>query len=154
MEIVKVNDENLNVYLNLVQSYEGEFSSITKKKPNENGLFALDVEIGENVKGFLVYVDLLPAGFAAVAVKPENYYEICEFYIAPYYRRNSLGTKFAHALWRSYPGNWEVKQISGAEYATKFWRKTISSFTQNVFSESQFDDPYWGKVTRQTFLST
>lgn len=79
MKIVKVNDENLNVYLNLVQSYEGEFSSITKKKPNEKGLFALDVEIGENVKGFLVYVDLLPAGFAAVAVKPENHYEICEF---------------------------------------------------------------------------
>ncbi|MBK1643005.1 hypothetical protein CKO12_14250, partial [Chromatium okenii] len=35
MEIISVGEHNLNVYLNLAQSYEGEFSGITRKKPNE-----------------------------------------------------------------------------------------------------------------------
>lgn len=154
MKIINVSDKNLEIYLNLAQSYEGEFSSITKKKPNVKGLFDLDVDICKNIKGFLLYVDSLPAGFAAIAVKSENQYEVCEFYIAPCYRKNSLGTKFAHTLWQLYPGRWEVKQIAGAEYATNFWRKAISSFTQNEFSENQFDDPYWGRVTRQMFSSS
>lgn len=153
MDIINVDAKNLAIYLNLAQSYEGEFSSITKKKPNEQGLFALDVIIGGDIEGFLLYIDSLPAGFAAIKIESDKCYEVCEFYIAPYYRHKSLGTKFAHSLWQMYRGTWQVKQISGAEYATLFWRKAISSFTQNGFSESKYDDPYWGTVTRQIVSS-
>jgi len=45
MELVEVTEVNKSVYLNLAQSYEGEFSAITGKKPDENGLFELDTEI-------------------------------------------------------------------------------------------------------------
>jgi len=152
MEIVEVNKSNIEIYLNLIQSYEGEFSLITKKKPNEKGLFDLDTIIEGNTKGFILYVDGFPAGIAAIKVKAENSYEVCEFYIAPCYRCKALGRQLAQSIWRRYPGRWEVKQIDGAKCAIFFWRKVISEFTGSNFAEDQYEDQYWGKVTRQQFV--
>jgi len=114
MELVEVNEVNKSVYLNLAQSYEGEFSSITGKRPDEHGLFELDTEIENNVMGFILYVEEAPAGIIAIADKGNNQYEICEFYIVPYFRNKSWGKKFSHAVWNMFPGKWEIKQISGA----------------------------------------
>lgn len=50
------------------------------------------------------------------------------------------------------PGSWEVKQISGADYATVFWRKAINARAHRDFVDDRYEDPYWGLVTRQTFL--
>jgi len=151
MELLKVTEVNKSVYLNLAQSYEGEFSAITEKKPNEHGLFELDTEIENNVMGFILYIEEAPAGIIAIADKGNNQYEICEFYIVPYFRNKAWGKKFSHAVWNMFPGMWEIKQISGAEYATLFWRKVIRSFHQTEFMEDEYNDPYWGVVTRQRF---
>jgi hypothetical protein len=59
--------------------------------------------------------------------------------------------RFAHLIWTTYPGEWEIKQIAGAEYASHFWRKSITAFGQTVYEEDCFQDPYWGIVTRQCF---
>jgi predicted acetyltransferase len=141
----------MHVYLNLIQSYEGEFSAATGKKPDADGLFALDTLIGGHVTGILLYEEQAPAGLAAIARKGEGRYEVCEFYIVPCFRKRRLGTRFAHAIWQRYPGRWEIKQIAGAEYATIFWRRAIGDFAGGGFREDVFDDPYWGTVTRQRF---
>ena len=151
MQIVPVTDVNLNVYLNLAQCYEAEFSPLTGKKPDRSGIFELDTELGENVKGFLLEIDHIPAGLAAIEHKEERGYEVCEFYILPYFRQNAVGMRFAHAIWERHPGKWEIKQIAGADYASEFWRKTIKRFSQTPFIEDHYDDPYWGSVTRQQF---
>ena len=115
-------------------------------------MFGLDTHLEEGVKGFLLMVDDVPAGLAAIASKGQSQHEMCEFYIVPSYRHNHLGRDFAHGLWRLLPGEWEVKQIAGAEYATTFWRRTISEFdTMNGYAEDQYQDPYWGVVMRQRF---
>ena len=154
MNIVDVAEHNLDVYMNLAQGYESEFSAITRKKPNERGLFELDTQIEGNVKGLLLLVEGAPAGLAAIAAKPENRYEVCEFYVVPYFRKQSWGAHFAHAIWRRFPGRWEVKQIAGAEYATIFWRKVIGDFTHSAYTEDQYEDAYWGPVIRQQFNSS
>jgi len=154
MKLVRVTPTNLAVYLNLAQSYEGEFSAITGKEPDAQGRFALDTQIGGPVSGFILYVGETPAGIVAVADKGAQRYEVCEFYVVPCFRARSWGRKFAHALWEMLPGSWEIKQISGAEYASAFWRKTIASFHGSSFEEERYDDPYWGLVTRQRFTAS
>jgi predicted acetyltransferase len=151
MKITPVSETNSPIYHNLVQCYEAEFSSLTGKKPNGSGLFELDTHLGENILGLLLIIDNTPAGIAAIHCKEGHAYEVCEFYVVPYFRKNGIGMEFAHAIWESYPGDWEIKQIRGAEYATAFWRKTINSFNETEFTEESYDDPYWGSVTRQKF---
>ncbi len=154
MRIVKVDSGNLHVYLNLCQSYEGEFSAITQKRPDENGLFELDTHIGGDVLGYLLYAEDSPVGFAAVRIKPGGEsFEVCEFYIAPCCRKNGLGKGFATEIFKMHRGNWEIKQLYAAGYATEFWRKTIRGFTKGQFQEDLYQDGYWGRVVRQQFTS-
>ncbi len=119
MHILPVTETNLHIYHNLVQCYEAEFSPITGKKPDASGRFALDTEIGDNVVGYLLYIGETPAGLAAIARKEEDHFEMCEFYVVPYFRKNAIGMQFAHAIWSTCPGEWEIKQIQGAESGAK-----------------------------------
>jgi predicted acetyltransferase len=151
MEITSVDETTLPVYLNLCQSYEGEFSSVTGKQPGPDGRFALDTELGGAVTGFLAYIGGLPAGLAAIARKGRASWEMCEFYVVPSCRGRGRGRAFAEGLFVRHPGAWEVKQLPGAESATRFWRRVIAAFTADRFEQDLYDDPYWGRVTRQRF---
>ena len=154
MKIIKVDNENLPVYLSLCQSYEDEFYAITDKKPSENGLFELDTQIGGNVLGYLLYEEKSPIGLAAVKAKlGAQCFEVCEFYVVPSFRKQALGKRFAIEIFKMHQGRWEIKQISGAEYATEFWRKTVGEFAGKNFQEDVYQDEYWGQVVRQQFLS-
>lgn len=149
--IVSVNPENEHIYAHLAQAYEAGFSHITLKTPDTNGLFKLDTEIKGNVRGFILYIEAIPAGIAAIKDKRHSNYEVCEFYVVPVFRRQLWGLKFAHALFDQFIGNWEVKQIAGADLATHFWRTTISAYTQAQYVQDLYHDKYWGTVTRQKF---
>ncbi len=151
MQIIPVTETNLSIYHNLAQCYEAEFSSLTGKKPDPSGLFALDTHIGGNILGYLLYLDDTPAGLAAIAQQENKRFEVCEFYVVPLFRKHEAGMRFAHAIWQRHSGTWEIKQIEGADYATAFWRKTIARYNATPFTEERYNDPYWGTVTRQTF---
>ena len=105
------------------------------------------------MRAFLLSVGDVPAGLIAVRTKDDGSYEVAEFYVVPSFRKQAWGREFAHAIWRNLPGSWEIKQIAGAEYAAEFWRKAIGAFPQTDFREDRFDDLYWGKVTRQRFVT-
>lgn len=151
MKVCRVSDDNLVIYHNLAQPYEGEFSAITGKMPDGNGLFTLDTVLGGAIIGYIVYLDGVPAGIAAIRDKGNEAFEMCEFYVVPCFRKRSLGVRFAHELWRLHGGWWEIKQIVGAEYASRFWRKAIARASATGVEEDQHHDPYWGWVTRQRF---
>lgn len=154
MNIIPINDHNLFIYNNLAQCYEAEFSPLTRKKPDDSGRFELDTHITENIVGYLLYIDETPAGLAAIKCEKNNHFEVCEFYIVPYFRNNATGMRFAHAIWERHHGTWEIKQIEGAGYASTFWRKTISRYNNTHYLEEKYNDPYWGSVTRQIFSIT
>ncbi|MCK9372638.1 MAG: hypothetical protein M0P91_05530 [Sulfuricurvum sp.] len=151
MTVHAVTDENLFVYLNLIQCYEAEFSRITHKKPNKEGLFELDTHLGETVSGWLLMIGETPAALAAITHTANRCHEVCEFYVVPSFRHQAVGIEFAHQIWRIFPGEWVIKQIEGAEYASKFWRKAITAYHQTPYREDRYNDPYWGVVTRQRF---
>lgn len=152
MEVIPVGAANRDVYNNLAQGYEAEFSAITGKKPDARGIFRLDTRIGDDVRAFLLSVGDVPEGLIAVRTKDDGSYKVAEFYVVPSFRKQAWGQKFAHAVWRAMPGKWEIKQIARAEYAAEFWRKTIGAFPPMEFQEDQYDDSYWGMVTRQRFV--
>ncbi len=151
-EIAVVNQENLGSLLNLAQAYEAEFSSLTGKMPSHDGIFKFDTMPFNPYVGYIFYYDNLPIGFCVL--NPEsNPKDISEYYIVPVMRRKNLGYLFAQAIFSTYPGQWQVRQIQGADQAVKFWRRLISQYTQNQYVEERVNDPEWGLVTRQLFVS-
>lgn len=151
IRISEVKDDSDKLFDKLIQNYEAEFSIITKKEPNEFGVFELDTRIDESVRAFIAKDQRgLPLGFSMIRVQKNNF-EVCEFYIIPVFRKNKVGERFAHELFNMFLGNWEVKQIDGASKATSFWRAVINSYTSNNYKEDIYNDTYWGPVIRQRF---
>lgn len=152
IELKTVDESNLFIFNRLVQYYECEFSSITGKKPDINGLFYLDTDVAAaDIKAYLAFIEKIPAAMAVTRNYGNNHFEIFEFFVIPCWRRRRLGSILAETLWGKHPGRWEIKQIRGADYAVSFWRSAVSHFTAGRYKEDVFEDKYWGTVTRQSF---
>ena len=152
MDIRLVTENNIDILFNLAQAYEAEFSAITRKMPNKQGFFLLDTIPDDSHVGYLLYEKELPVGFCIADVN-SAISDIAEFYIVPCLRLQNLGMRFAHAIFDKYPGAWQVRQIEGAVSACHFWRKVISFYTNNNFTQEVVKDPKWGIVTRQSFCT-
>ena len=150
--VILINDENLKVYLNLAYSYEAEFSSLTHKMPNEFGIFEPDTMPKSPYTGYLLYLKNIPIGFCIAKIS-EEINDIAEFYVIPAMRKNKFGCNFAISIFDTHPGKWQVREIAGADNAIAFWRKVITKFTNNEYKEAVVNDPTWGIVTRQQFVS-
>jgi len=144
------NIQTKKILLNLAQAYEAEFSSLTGKMPDKNGVFELDTIPDKYYKAYLFYYKESPIGFCIVNTKGEVK-DIAEFYIIPSMRKKKLGYNFACSIFNIYPGKWQVRQIQEADYSINFWRYVISKYTNNKYIE---DTPYekdWGIINRQQF---
>ena len=150
MKVEKVDAENV-AFNSLLQNYEKEFSSITKKVPDPDGTFNLDVNLNET-DNFLLIENREAIGFCVKGFS-EGRHDISEFFVILDKRHNKIGRKFAQEVFKKYKGEWQVRQIEGADKAITFWRKVIAEFTKNDYQESVVEDEYWGKVTRQIFKS-
>ncbi|EGU35652.1 hypothetical protein RJD39_04260 [Vibrio scophthalmi] len=151
MNIVKVDSHNTHVYANLYQGYAAEFSKIIGDKPDENGVFEIYPQLGGKVTGYLLYVDGVPAALTAIEEKSPQEFEICDFYVVPYFRKNKVGKQFISTLFSQLQGSWEIKQVAGADHAVKFWRDVVTDYTSGHYVEDAYQDEKWGLVTRQCF---
>ncbi|MFA0412939.1 GNAT family N-acetyltransferase [Vibrio renipiscarius] len=154
MKIVTVDSSNKQAYANLYQGYAAEFSKIIDDKPDENGLFEIYPKIANNVTGYLLYLEGIPAALTAIEEKSPHEFEICDFYVVPYFRKNKVGKQFISTLFERLKGSWEIKQVAGADHAVKFWRDVVSDYTSGHYAEDQYQDDKWGLVTRQCFDHT
>lgn len=151
MNIVKVDHSNVHVYHNLYQGYGAEFSRIIDDKPDENGLFDVYPKLEGEVTGYLLYLDGVPAALTAIEEKAPRTFEICDFYVVPYFRKNKVGKRFISRLFERLAGEWEIKQVAGADHAVQFWRDVVGDYTSGNFIEDEYADKKWGVVTRQRF---
>lgn len=149
---IDITNDNMQIYYNLSQHYEAEFSPLKGSLPNKDGIYKISTNIDENHKGFILYEDFTPIGFAVIDISKEIF-DVCEFYIIPSHRNKKFGKKLAFFIFDKYTGDWEVKQIKGAEQATKFWIKVINSYTEGKYTENEYIDNKWGRVVRQVFNS-
>ncbi len=148
--IREISEKNINIYHNLTQAYEAEFSVLTGELPDESGLFRIQTIPFGPYRGYLYYVDQTPAGFMVVDIAA-TIRDVAEFYIIPVMRLKGHGKILAHAVFEMYPGRWQVREIAGADHATCFRQKTIAEKTGCRYEDATVKDPVWGMVTRQRF---
>ena len=151
--LVLIDAQNIEVYCNLAHAYEAEFSGLTKKMPNEAGLFEIDTLPTFPYSGYLLYHEMKPIGFCVFKID-STFNDIAEFYITPGMRKNGHGAKLAFSIFDKYPGTWHIRQIAGADNASAFWRKVVAQYTAGQFFEEKISDPDWGIVTLQTFTTS
>lgn len=90
---------------------------------------------------WLIQVNSLPAGFIRIATPPHCApgvdYFVNDFFLLQPFRGMGIAEKAAVMVFEQYRGEWELftnpaeKNITGQ----KFWRKTVSRYTQGQYSE-------------------
>lgn len=148
-----IEESHSYIFNELAQDYEEEFSLITGKKKNHEGKYSLDVDWRPPNIGYFWQEDSHIVGFCIVD-KVDGVWDIAEFYVIPAYRMKKIGKKMAFSVFHKHPGQWQVRQILGAESAKKFWRRIINDFTRGNYIELQMDDPKWGQVVCQRFVNS
>ena len=147
-----LDDADRPAFDRLLQCYESEFSRLTGKLPDRDGLFALDTQLDDRHHAFLGWMGERPFGFCVIRTG-EDGCEVCEFFVVPAARGRGVGRFLATTVFDRHPGPWQVKQIAGAQGAVAFWRRVVAQYTGNDFIEDVVDDPDWGTVGRQVFQS-
>lgn len=148
--IKRINKEKTNIFINLAQAYEAEFSGLTHNLPDKKGVFQIDSLPSSPYTGYLAYFQQIPVGFCIINTK-NSIKEVSEFYVIPAMRRKKIGYLLATTVFNKHPGNWQVRQIKGAGSAKKFWRSVISKYTKKRYMESSQNDDRWGVVSQQSF---
>jgi aminoglycoside 6'-N-acetyltransferase I len=154
---ILANNENSNIIKNLYPLYLHDLSEHYGDLPNEYGIYedepiktlAQQYEVQSiwfkkpNVLfPYIIMVDDKPAGFILIATTPyapktSDYY-VNEFFVLRPYRGKHIGEIVAKQVFDEFSGRWELytnhlpKNLAGQ----KFWRKTVSSYTNNNYDES------------------
>lgn len=146
------------ILANLLQLYAHDFSEFHEVELGNDGRFCyqqLPLYWREpNRHPFLVRVDDKLAGLVLVKQGSEisineSAWDMAEFFVLRAYRRRGVGTKVAHAIWRRFPGSWEVRVIESNHPAHLFWQRAISSFTGFAIPSAQLekDGQRWSVFT-------
>ena len=82
---------------------------------------------------FLIKASGNLAGFALVGTGSqisgaEDVLDMAEFFIIRGRRRLGIGMKAAQAIWRRFPGKWEVRLRDRDRGAKEFWAGTVTAF--------------------------
>jgi len=133
IEVLAASSEQQSTIANLLQLYAHDFSEFHDLELGADGRFEykpLPLYWSDPTRHpFLVKVDGQLAGFVFVKREEKGVWDVAEFFIARAFRRQGIGMKVAHEVWKRYTGLWEVRvmQLNGA--GVSFWRRAITAFT-------------------------
>jgi len=148
----KITDANMDRYFELSQLYEEEFAPVTGATKDNSGQYPVSTPIDETHIGYFYCQKGIEVGFVVIGIEKEPY-DVCEFFIHKDFRKKGAGQKLAFGIFDMYSVDWSVKQLPGAEHATKFWLRVIGEYTANNFTQHEIEDEKWGKVRMQLFSS-
>lgn len=99
-----------------------------------------------NCYPFIVRADGELAGFAIVdktGSTEDVDWNMVEFFIVGKFQGKGIGHKVAIQIFKQFQGVWEVMQMPDNTPAIKFWKKVVSEYTDDNFSEfrKSFPDP-------------
>ncbi|MCD4707623.1 MAG: GNAT family N-acetyltransferase [Candidatus Sabulitectum sp.] len=148
----KVAIEDKQVLRNLLELYRYDFSEFDKGDVNDHGLYGyryLDhywTEPGRHP--FFIVVDDFIAGFILVSnfcymCEPGDARSISEFFVMKKYRRTGIGETAARAVFKMYPGKWEVVQHPENKPSMEFWEKVISDITRGQYRKLEAETKDW-----------
>ncbi|NOU81844.1 hypothetical protein GC101_23560 [Paenibacillus sp. LMG 31459] len=146
-----------NMYPLYLHDLSGHYGLVEGHTPNRHGIFEDDDEYRtladqyevQNIwwekpgilYPFLIMVNSLPAGFALIATPPHCAqgvdYFVNDFFLLQPFRGNGIAEQAAVEVFERFRGEWELftnparRNITGQ----KFWRKTVSRYTQGQYTE-------------------
>lgn len=141
LQIIPARLEQKPVLANLLELYMHDFCDFLNVEIRDDGRFGykeLDLYWSDlDRHPFLAYVDTKLAGFAlvkGVRTGPDTTigWDMAEFFILRSFRRRGIGAGVAEAIFRKFPGSWEVRVMDSNRPAQSFWRKAIAEFTGDV----------------------
>jgi predicted acetyltransferase len=134
---------------NLYELYNYDFSLFTQQEINKSGKFEANIDyfwegdlrwnpyfitIAGNIAGFVVIL------FENLDTDPDPTHVIYDFMILQKYRRQGIGVVAAIKAFELYQAKWKVVQMDNNTPAIAFWRKVISDYTTNNFTERYRED--------------
>ncbi|MBV9947285.1 MAG: GNAT family N-acetyltransferase, partial [Myxococcales bacterium] len=142
--------EQETVLQNLFDFYVYDFSEQLPLEIKPSGRFELRVgDAWWTTEGhfafFVRYAGSL-CGFALVrrgsrVTGTADVMDMAEFFVARGLRRRRIGQKAAHALFRAFPGRWEVRVRRSNVSASRFWARVAESWSgrpaASTFYESE-----------------
>jgi len=137
IELVPAAPEQESIMANLLELYAHDFSEFHNLELGADGRFGykpLPLYWSEPDRyPFLIKVDGRLARLALVkrgseVSESESVWDIGEFFIVRAYRRQGIGMKAAHEVWRRFPGPWEVRVMQLNRTALIFWERAITKF--------------------------
>lgn len=129
--------EEQPILANLLELYVHDFSEFHYVEVGADGRFGYEPlplywqEADRHP--FLIHADGKLAGFALVKKGPEisgeeSVWDMAEFFVLRRHRRHGVGSTAAHAVWRQFPGRWQVRVIVTNQQALPFWQRAVSEF--------------------------
>ena len=97
---------------------------------------------------FLVKLNGKLAGLALVKKGSHNradVWEVGEFFIVRAYRRQGIGMKIAHEVWKRFSEPWEVRVMKSNRVALNFWHRAIAAFIGEAIHPSRIEkeNEFW-----------
>jgi predicted acetyltransferase len=138
IEVTPARPEQEPILANLLELYAHDFSEYRDLELGCDGRFGyggLPLYWSEPGRyPFLVWVEGKLAGLILVkkgseVSGDETIWDVAEFFVLRGYRRRGIGTQIAHAVWRQFPGLWEVRVMESNTAARDFWAHAISIHT-------------------------
>jgi predicted acetyltransferase len=103
---------------------------------------------GDNRHAFVLKPEKEMIGFALVNRHlrfNDDGHAVAEFFIRKEHERNGYGRTLAEAVFKAFPGNWEVAVSSRNAPALFFWRNVVAGYTGNRFFEQEIP-AFSGKI--------
>lgn len=161
VKVVLAEDTNKNIIKNLYPLYLHDLSEHYGNFPNDYGIYEEEpmktlmeqyevqnawFEKPGVLYPFIIMVDEKPAGFMLITSFPivpskEVDYYVCEFFILRPYRRKNIGQIAAKQVFDKFLGTWELytNHLEANIKGQKFWRRTVSEYTNNNYKEFEGD---------------
>jgi aminoglycoside 6'-N-acetyltransferase I len=165
-------DGDSHIIKNLWPAYQHEVSEFGPLAHNRHGLFGADdsfTTLAEHTDAlspwwrepealfpYVILVDGYAAGFNLIAARsrlPEGLdadFIVHEFFVLHAYRGKGVAEKAAIDGFNMHRGKWEVVTYPPHGRAIAFWRRVISSYSSNQYSEDNVDHT-WGRKVAWTF---
>jgi predicted acetyltransferase len=147
IRIEPASQQDEQLLTNLLELYMHDMSEYFTLKLGDDGRFGysklpLYWSLPDRHFAFLIRADNEVVGFALVArgspaSANRDVLDVSEFFVLRSHRHARIGQQAAMQLWDRIPGTWTVRVAARNTAALKFWRETITAYTQGTVEERE-----------------
>ena len=145
VELVSVGEQHKAVLANLVQFYRYDYTEIRDLPLSPHGTYPyryLDhyfVEPGR--EALFIVADGKLAGFALMRRLDDGTNQVAEFFVLKARRRGGVGRAAAHALFRRFPGRWQLEYDHTNAAGRAFWPVVVAEIAAGPVETSEVGPP-------------